>query len=335
GITRASDLQVAGFELYVTEEGKEFFTVFDLRDLRTTNGDQIPDFSEITGESSTTVAGTTRPITGVGGIYGALLLALFGTLPPEDSEAGAEEVGGDGPASWQSFVRIVSQVTQQFDRLAESLVDELLASLTKTLGTDLGLSSLANQRGAPGTLDVLLTPLGLLTGTQPLTQLVRSLRSLRLSRPNAPTNRPAGSATPPAVKPPVAVPMKTASDQSSVVPKNRHAADLSQAMVVDLISVPPISDARTLHANRQTGLTNYLGQLATNNALASELFDHSSRSPEEVLLESTTDDFGTAVLRWQMLGMVTSAVAKQSPRPLRNRHSRNMIARWIERDIDD
>ena len=132
--------------------------------------------------------------------------------------------------------------------------------------------------------------------------------------------------------------MNAAPDQSSAVPKNRQAAHLSQATTGELVSLSPSSDACRLNATRDSGLATYLGQLATNTALASELFDHSSQSSEEVLLESTTDEFGTVVPVWGVLalnGMVTSAVAKHSPRPLRNRHSRHMFSRWIERDIDD
>ncbi len=337
GITNASDLQVVGMDLYVTEEGRDFFTVFDLADLQREHGNQILDFAEISGGLGNTVAGVNQPIYGVGA-FSSVLLALFGTFPPEEAETRGDASENDELASWRSLVLLVTQVSQKIEDITNEIGNSLLVSALKTFSTDLGLPNLSDSDNLRTSIQSVVASLNLLPGTQPLTQIVRGLRSLRLFRPNAPTNRPAGSATPPAVKPPVAVPMNAAPDQSSAVPKNRQAAHLSQATTGELVSLSPSSDACRLNATRDSGLATYLGQLATNTALASELFDHSSQSSEEVLLESTTDEFGTVVPVWGVLalnGMVTSAVAKHSPRPLRNRHSRHMFSRWIERDIDD
>ncbi len=308
GITQASDLQVAGMNLYVTEEGRDFFTVFDLADLQREHGDVILDFAEISGGFGNSVAGTNRPIFGVGP-FSPLLLALFGALPSDDQqERGATNLD-DQPASWQTLVSMVTQVMQKLDGFTNDLGNSLLVSALTTISTDLGLLKLSQSDTLRTSVQAVVTSLSLLPGTQPVTQVLRGLRSLRLTRPNAPASRPSGSATPPAVKPPVTVPIKAALDQSSAV-----------------------------STNDQAELANYLGQLVTDNKLASELFDHGSRSSESVFLKTADEELSYVVPGWPMFagnGLVASAVAKFSPRPLRQRHSPHRNARRIERDIAD
>ena len=301
GITHASDLQVAGFQLYVTEEGQEFFTVFDLANL--TLG-PIPSFEQISGDSVNPAAGTNPPNSGIGGLSGALLFAFFGTLLPEDGEASADEIGDVDPASWRSFVWIVSQVTQQIERIA----DELLDALTNTRGihwsraleeaqeSEAGirfLTGAAPESSGLGTLDILLTPLGLLTGTQPLTQLVRGLRSLWPNRTSVPSNRPAESSTSPATKTPLKNSEKPGTGKSSAIPdrsrnRSREASvrTLTSSATSGTSAVPPTQFVW------RAELAEYMTQIGTNPTVASELFDRRWQSPPEAEFDATEDHFG-------------------------------------------
>lgn len=327
GITHASALQVAGFELYVTEEGHEFFTVFDLADLRFEKGDQILDFEAIASSVVSTVSSTNRPIYGLG-LFSPLLFAFFGQLPLEDGETRSEANLSIEPASWQSLTLIVTQVTQQFDRLSETFGGGLLMSMLGTLSTDLGLSKLTKQQTSPMTFETLVTPLSILSGTQPLTQLVRSLRNLRAARPTVPTNRPAGSSTPPAIKAAPKVPTKPAPAQSSAIPSDGKAPATSTASRT-ASSESPFAVQET-HGVRQPGLTKYLTQVASNPAVASELFDRRLQSPPEFAREQTANHFGTgATAGWRVFAwsaVVSPALAEQRGSSwFRNRRSQNLI----------
>ncbi|MFM9963359.1 MAG: FG-GAP repeat domain-containing protein, partial [Planctomycetaceae bacterium] len=328
-ITNASALQVAGFELYVTQEGQELFTVFDLANLRLENNGPIPSFEEISGEAADSVASTNRPIGGLGR-FAPLLLALFGQFPLEEGETGDDEGLSNEPASWQSLVLIVTQVTQQFDRLSEEIGNRLLVSMLDSLSTDWGLPKLTNSQATQLTFETLVLPLGVLTGTQPVTQLVRTLRRLWPQRPNAPANRPAGSSTPPATKTPVIVPMKAVPAQSSAIPENFRSR--SRETSVRTLTSPATSGTSavsTSHDSEATELTKYMAQLATNPTVASELFDRQSLSSPEVLFEPIADNFGTeAAAGWPVFvwsALVSPAMAELGPRRLRNRHSQKMI----------
>ena len=324
-----SQLQMDGSDLYVTAEGSEFFTVFDLADLRAANNDQILDFEEISSGAANAVASTNRPIYGVG-LFSPVLLALFGQFPLEEGEARDEGQLNNEPASWQTLTLLVTQMTRQFDRLSETFGNDLVVSMLETLSTDLGLSKLTNQQTSQMTFETLLTPLGLLSGTQPLTQLVRSLRSLWPIRANAPATRPAGSSTAPATKAPFKVPMKTVPAQSSAIPD--HSRSRSRETSVRTLTSSAWSGSsaiQTSNAARQSELTKYMTQLATNPTVASELFDRRSQSPPEVLLKTTEDNLGTeAAAGWRVIAwsaVVSPALAELSPRQLRNRRSQNMI----------
>ncbi len=330
GITHASALQVAGFELYVTEEGHEFFTVFDLADLRFEKGDQILDFEEIVGSVASTVGSTTsRPIYGLGP-FSPLFFAFFGQFPLEEDADRTEVNASDEPASWQTLALIVTQMTQQFDHLSKTFGNGLLVSMLETLSTDLGLPKLTNQQLSQTTFETLVAPLSLLSGIQPLTQLARTLRSLQSlwpTRPNVPTNRPAGSSTPPAAKTPLKAPMKTAPAQSTAIPTDAKTSEAATASPAD--SSSSTSDVQTTHTVRQTGLAKYMTQLATNPAVASDLFDRQWRPLAESSLPaietscSTESDAG-----WQVFAssaVVAPALAELSSRRLRNRWLQNMI----------
>ena len=323
GITHASALQVAGFELYVTEEGHDFFTVFDLADLRFEKGDHILDFEEIAGSAANAVATTNRPIYGLGK-FSPLLFAFFGGLPLEEEGSRGETNFSNESESWLTL--IATQLAQQFDRLHESFGNGLLVSLLETLSTDLGLSKLTNKQTSPMTLDALVKPFSILSGTQPLTQLVRTLRSLWPTRPNTPTNSPAGSSTPPATKSPIKVPMKTPPAQSSAIPSDGKSPETATASSTD--STSSTSAVQPTSAVRQSEVTRYMTQLAVNPTLASELFDCRIQSQAEDSVDTTATNTDTAATlggpAFAWIALVSPAVADIETRRLRNWRSQKM-----------
>ena len=317
GITHASAMQVVGLELYVTEQGQDIFSVFELADLRFANGDQILDFEEI----SNSVASTNRPIYGLGK-FSSLLIAMLGNNPLEEGETRDASNIVREPVSWQTFVVVVTQFTQQLDHLSETFGNGLLRSMLETLVADLGLPTLSNKPISQATLETLATPLRVLSATQPLTQLVRSLRSLWPIRSNAPMTRP-GSATPPATKPPPKIPMKTAPAQSSADPNSIR----TPVSLADTASPLLNSTSQKSHHAQRSDLINYLAQLTTNPNLASELFDHQSKFSQDISLTSIEEDSDseaitirrTLALSWFVLPTSTEVY----PHRLRNRRSHN------------
>jgi len=317
GITHASAMQVVGLELYVTEQGQDIFSVFELADLRFANGDQILDFEEITNS----VASTNRPIYGLGK-FSSLLIAMLGNNPLEEGETRDASNIVREPVSWQTFVVVVTQFTQQLDQLSEIFCNGLLRSMLETLGADLGLPTLSNKPISQATLETLATPLRVLSGTQPLTQLVRTLRSLWPIRSNAPMARPSSS-TPPATKPPPKIPMKTAPAQSSAAPNSiRTPVSLADPASPLLNS----TSQKSQHAQR-SDLINYLAQLTTNPNLASELFDHQSKFSQDISLTSIEEDSDSeAITIWRTLALswfVLPTSTEVYPHRLRNRRSHN------------
>ena len=328
GITHASALQVAGFELYVTEEGHEFFTVFDLADLRFEKGDHILDFEEIAGSVASTVASTNRPIYGLG-FFGPLVFALFGQFPLDEDANQAEADVRDELGSWRTLTLIVTQITQQIDRLREDFGNSFLVSMLETLSTDLGLAKLNHQQLSQTKFETLVTPLSLLSGTQPLTQLVRTLRSLWSTRQSTPTNRPAGSTTPPANKPPLKGPMKAKPAQSTAIPMNGKASESATLSHADLES-SPVSVSRP-DASGETKLATYMTQIASNPAIASELFDDQRRPQAEFSLPAIETSCNTeSDAGWQVFAasvVIGPAVAELSSRRLRKTALR--LTSWL------
>lgn len=318
GITHASALQVAGFELYVTEEGHEFFTVFDLADLRFEKGDHILDFEEIAGSVASTVASTNRPIYGLG-LFSPLVFALFGQFPLDEDANQAEADVRDELGSWRTLTLIVTQITQQIDRLREDFGNSFLVSMLETLSTDLGLAKLNHQQLSQTKFETLVTPLSLLSGTQPLTQLVRTLRSLWSTRQSTPTNRPAGSTTPPANKPPLKGPMKAKPAQSTAIPMNGKASESATLSHADLES-STLGAFRT-DASGETKLATYMTQIASNPAIASELFDDQRLPQAEFSLPAIETSCNTeSDAGWQVFAasvVIGPAVAELSSRRLR------------------
>ncbi len=331
GITHASALQVAGTELYVTEEGKEFFTVFDLEQLKFDNGDQIVDFEEVSG----TVANTNRPIYGVG-LLSPLLLAVFGQSPLEEGEAREDGSLGIESDGWETLARIVTHVTEQFEHISDLFRNSELLTMLESLSSDLGLHAPKLPQSSDVPFETLLTPLSLLSGTQPLTQLVRGLQRFWPSRPNAPANRATDSSTPPSSKTPTRIPTQTAPVESSAIPNDTNATE-EAAPATDSAEESGESAAEASNVTRPPGLTNYMSQLATSSVAASELFDGPPKSPRSDLQEGVNDNSKTEVVTgWGAIvasSLVSPALTEFWPSRLRNRHSRRKIVRRTEQVV--
>ena len=128
-------------------------------------------------DSPASVSGSNRPIYGVG-VFGVLLLTVFGQVPSEEDASTANENPGEELPGWQTLVRFVTQWNQQFDALSEAAGVGTLTTMWTTLSSDLGLSAMTvTSRDMPLVMDVFVASLEILPGSQPLATLVRGLRS--------------------------------------------------------------------------------------------------------------------------------------------------------------